>query len=216
MGRDRIPPGGRFVGAKMPYFMRLTYDGVGLHAGPIPVPGSPASHGCIRMPHEVAPLLYRHVALGTPVTVTGRGPDYGNYAERQRQERAAQAAARAAAEAAPAQGGTGPAGAAVPPGQTVTGVAPPPSHERASPGAQGTGTARAAGSASPPSPTAPAPPPEDPALTAETEAPARASAAQPPGPMPAPAATAPAAEPTPPTAQLDTATSDSPVGTATP
>jgi lipoprotein-anchoring transpeptidase ErfK/SrfK len=98
-GRDRIPPGGRFEGAKMPYFMRLTYDGVGLHAGRIPVPGFPASHGCIRMPGEVAPLLYRHVDLGTPVTVTGAGPDYGNYAEQQRLARAARIAAEAEAAA---------------------------------------------------------------------------------------------------------------------
>jgi lipoprotein-anchoring transpeptidase ErfK/SrfK len=99
-GRDPIPPGGRFQGAKMPYFMRLTYDGIGLHAGRIPIPGFPASHGCIRMPGEVAPLLYRHVELGTPVTVTGAGPDYGNYAERQRLERAARIAAEVEAAAA--------------------------------------------------------------------------------------------------------------------
>ncbi|WP_200284473.1 L,D-transpeptidase [Rhabdochromatium marinum] len=68
-GRDAIPPGGRFVGAQMPHFLRLTNDGVGIHAGPIPLPGSPASHGCIRMPAEVAAQLYRQVAPGTRVTV---------------------------------------------------------------------------------------------------------------------------------------------------
>ncbi|MDX2343320.1 MAG: L,D-transpeptidase family protein [Acidimicrobiia bacterium] len=88
MGEDKIPPGGRFDGAKMPYFMRLTYDGIGLHAGPIPRPGRPASHGCIRMPKQMAPILYEHVTNGTPVTVHGKGPDYGNYAERQRIARA--------------------------------------------------------------------------------------------------------------------------------
>ena len=92
-GQDRIPAGGRFVGAKMPYFMRLTHDGVGLHAGRIPRPGSPASHGCIRMPKEVAPILYRHVGIGTPVTITGQGPSYGNYVQKQRQARAARLAA---------------------------------------------------------------------------------------------------------------------------
>lgn len=96
-GRDPIPSGGRFVGAKMPYFMRLTYDGIGMHAGRIPVPGFPASHGCIRMPKEVAPLVYNQVSRGTPVTITGgKGPDYGNYAERQRLARAAEIAAQAA------------------------------------------------------------------------------------------------------------------------
>ena len=39
-GKDRIPAGGRFEGAHMPYFMRLTYDGIGMHAGRIPRPGS--------------------------------------------------------------------------------------------------------------------------------------------------------------------------------
>jgi hypothetical protein len=100
-GRDPIPAGGRFEGAKMPYFMRLTYDGVGLHAGRIPVPGFPASHGCIRMPREVAPLLYKHVSLGTPVTISGDGPDYGNYAERQRLARAEAARARETADSTP-------------------------------------------------------------------------------------------------------------------
>jgi hypothetical protein len=88
-GRDAVPAGGRFVGAKMPYFMRLTYDGIGMHAGPIPVPGFRASHGCIRMPGEFAPLVFRHVSLGTPVTVTGDGPHYGDYAAREQAARTA-------------------------------------------------------------------------------------------------------------------------------
>lgn len=78
-GRDRIPPGGRFVGASMPYFMRLTYDGLGLHAGPIPRPGSPASHGCIRLPKSLAPVLFRRTGLGTPVRIIGSTPGYESY-----------------------------------------------------------------------------------------------------------------------------------------
>jgi hypothetical protein len=78
-GRDRIPPGGRFVGASMPYFMRLTYDVLGLHAGPIPRPGSPASHGCIRLPKRLAPVLFRNTTLGTPVRIIGSTPGYGGY-----------------------------------------------------------------------------------------------------------------------------------------
>lgn len=93
-GRDPIPPGARFEGAHMPYFMRLTYDGIGLHAGPIPRPGHPASHGCIRLPSTLAPVLFEHVPHGTPVKIVGQGPDYGNYMEKQRI-----AAARAAREA---------------------------------------------------------------------------------------------------------------------
>lgn len=83
-GRDAIPAGASFEGAKMPYFMRLTGDGIGLHAGPIPRPGQPASHGCIRLPSTLAPVLFKHVAHGTPVTIVGSGPSYGNYVEKQR------------------------------------------------------------------------------------------------------------------------------------
>lgn len=85
--RDPIPAGGKFVGARMPYFMRMTYDGIGMHAGPIPRPGQPASHGCIRLPPEVASSLFSKVDIGTRVTVVGNGPSYGNYAERIRRER---------------------------------------------------------------------------------------------------------------------------------
>lgn len=83
-GRDPVPSGARFEGAKMPYFLRLTNDGVGLHAGPIPRPGRPASHGCIRMPSKLAPVLFEHVNLGTKVSIVGSGPDYGNYVQKQR------------------------------------------------------------------------------------------------------------------------------------
>ena len=83
-GRDPIPSGARFEGAKMPYFLRVTYDGVGLHAGPIPRPGRPASHGCIRLPSQMAPVLFEHVGVGTKVSIVGTGPDYGDYAQKQR------------------------------------------------------------------------------------------------------------------------------------
>jgi hypothetical protein len=62
-------PGGRFLGAKMPYWMRLTGYGIGMHAGPIPNPGSPASHGCIRLPYDLAQTLYQHAPVGTRVTI---------------------------------------------------------------------------------------------------------------------------------------------------
>ena len=78
----------------MPYYLRITYDGVGLHAGPIPRPGHPASHGCIRLPAKMAPVLFEHVGVGTKVSIVGNGPDYGNYAQKQR----ALAAERAARE----------------------------------------------------------------------------------------------------------------------
>jgi hypothetical protein len=70
-GEESIPPGGRFVGAPMPHWMRLTGYGIGMHAGNIPNPGMPASHGCIRLPADVAAKLYEVVDVGTEVTISG-------------------------------------------------------------------------------------------------------------------------------------------------
>jgi hypothetical protein len=66
LGKDPIPRGAHFVGAPMPYFMRIT-GGVGMHQGYLP--GYPASHGCIRMPGKMAQIFYSNVDIGTPVTV---------------------------------------------------------------------------------------------------------------------------------------------------
>ena len=65
-----IPDGGKFVGAPMPNWMRLTNGGVGMHGGPIPHPGSPASHGCIRLPYPMAERMFEELPSGTPVTIT--------------------------------------------------------------------------------------------------------------------------------------------------
>ncbi len=97
-GRNQVPAGGRFAGAKMPNYLRLTGDGVGLHAGPIPRPGHPASHGCIRLPPPLAERLFAQVPIGTPVTITGSGPDYGDYR--------AKLAAKGPARLEPAEGGS--------------------------------------------------------------------------------------------------------------
>lgn len=67
VGLDPIPEGGRFEGAEMRYWMRLTYDGVGHHIGP--VKRYRASHACIRGPSAVMPLVFSKVKLGTRVTV---------------------------------------------------------------------------------------------------------------------------------------------------
>jgi len=65
--KDPKPPGALFRGAPMPYFMRITPTGVGMHAGFLP--GFPASHGCIRMPERMAEIFFANVAQGTPVRV---------------------------------------------------------------------------------------------------------------------------------------------------
>ena len=60
------PPGAIFDGARMPYFLRFT-GGYGMHAGF--VPRYRASHGCIRMPGEMAKHFYEAARHGTPVIV---------------------------------------------------------------------------------------------------------------------------------------------------
>ena len=53
----------------MPNWMRLTYDGVGMHTGKVKA-GKRLSHGCIRLPHQVACLLFDEVVkIGTPVII---------------------------------------------------------------------------------------------------------------------------------------------------
>ena len=63
---DPQPRGTRFDGANMFFFMRIT-GGVGMHAGYLP--GYAASHGCIRMPQNMAEAFFRNVNVGTPVEV---------------------------------------------------------------------------------------------------------------------------------------------------
>lgn len=65
----RKGPGQTYMPAPMPYWMRLTSYGIGMHGGLIPKPGQPASHGCIRMPHEFVPILFDSVKVGTPVKI---------------------------------------------------------------------------------------------------------------------------------------------------
>jgi len=64
---DSAPSGTVYRGAPMRWFMRLTANGVGMHTGILP--GYPASHGCVRLPGEIARLFYDNVKIGTPVTV---------------------------------------------------------------------------------------------------------------------------------------------------
>jgi lipoprotein-anchoring transpeptidase ErfK/SrfK len=64
---DSAPSGTVYRGAPMRWFMRLTNEGVGMHTGILP--GYPASHGCIRLPDEIAKLFYTKIKIGTPVSV---------------------------------------------------------------------------------------------------------------------------------------------------
>jgi lipoprotein-anchoring transpeptidase ErfK/SrfK len=70
-GFDPVPRGARFVPARMRYFMRFT-DDYGLHAGPLP--GYPASHGCIRLPLEKAKRFYSYLQVGDQIRIRGSAP----------------------------------------------------------------------------------------------------------------------------------------------
>jgi len=153
MGVHKIPAGGSFRGAPMPYFLRLTNDGIGMHAGPIPRPGNRASHGCIRMPKNFAPILYRHVDIGTPVTIKGNGPAYASYLAKQRKS-AAKRTTTSVAKAKPSQAKTADVASA------AAAPMPAPADEQAA-------IARGAGE-TPPVPTADAALPSTPTSTPTT------------------------------------------------
>ena len=64
---DKVPAGGKFVGASMPYWMRFTWTGIGHHVGN--VPRYAASHGCIRGKSSTMPEIFSRVKVGTPVFI---------------------------------------------------------------------------------------------------------------------------------------------------
>jgi lipoprotein-anchoring transpeptidase ErfK/SrfK len=72
----KVPRGCKFVPAPMHWFMRF-HGADGMHAGYLP--GYPASHGCVRMPEELAIAFFNAVDVGTPVTVFGRTPRGRSY-----------------------------------------------------------------------------------------------------------------------------------------
>ena len=56
-----------YSNAPMPYMQRITWSGVAMHEGEDI--GHPASHGCIRMPHDFAARLYRLTKIGVRVVI---------------------------------------------------------------------------------------------------------------------------------------------------
>ncbi len=73
-GETPRPNGAHFVGAPMPYFLRFQ-NGYGMHAGF--VPRYRASHGCVRMPIEMAKHFFDAAELGTRVEVIEPGIPVG-------------------------------------------------------------------------------------------------------------------------------------------
>lgn len=72
-GFTKPPKRGVYEGYEMPYWMRLTDDGVGMHVGYV-VPRTPVSFGCIRVPQGVQPLIFEKCRIGTKVEVTAPDP----------------------------------------------------------------------------------------------------------------------------------------------
>lgn len=64
--KDRKPKGTHFDGARMPYCMHFN-GGYAMHEGY--VPKYAASHGCIRLPKEMAHHFYNAARIGTPLIV---------------------------------------------------------------------------------------------------------------------------------------------------
>ena len=64
--KDRKPKGTRFDGARMPYCMHFN-GGYAMHEGY--VPKYAASHGCIRLPKEMARHFFNAARIGTPLIV---------------------------------------------------------------------------------------------------------------------------------------------------
>jgi lipoprotein-anchoring transpeptidase ErfK/SrfK len=70
-----IPEGTSFVASPMPYWHRLTLDGVGLHVGKV-VPGKRLSHGCIRSPRNAIKKFYEYSVVGMPAYILYPVEDY--------------------------------------------------------------------------------------------------------------------------------------------
>lgn len=66
VGKDIPKPGQTFVNAPMPNFLRFN-GAVGMHTGHLP--GYAASHGCVRLPDDIAQHFFNNASIGTPVIV---------------------------------------------------------------------------------------------------------------------------------------------------
>ena len=64
---DAAPSGTTFVQVPMQHYLRLNDEGLALHAGRLP--GYPASDTAVRVPADIAPLIYQRVKKGTPVKI---------------------------------------------------------------------------------------------------------------------------------------------------
>ncbi len=63
----KIPAGGIYKGAAMYNALQLTNSGVWMHEGI--VTSAPESHGCIRLPKDMAKIFFDNTPVGTPVII---------------------------------------------------------------------------------------------------------------------------------------------------
>jgi len=73
LGKDRDYRSKKFDNAPMPFAQRIDDYGIAMHGGE-PIPGYPASHGCIRLPTKFAAKLFAATTVGTPVYIGGYPP----------------------------------------------------------------------------------------------------------------------------------------------
>ena len=67
--KDPTHHSNKYENAPMPFQLRLTWDGVALHAGGLP--GYPESHGCVHLPLKFAQELFKITNLGVTVVISG-------------------------------------------------------------------------------------------------------------------------------------------------
>jgi hypothetical protein len=72
--KDKDHKSNLYEDAPMPFMLRLTWDGVALHAGK--VTGEPASHGCVRLPAAFARKLFELAEVGATVSIVDEVPDF--------------------------------------------------------------------------------------------------------------------------------------------
>lgn len=62
-----MPAGGIYKGAPMNFGMQITNTGIWMHEGY--VTSAPESHGCIRLPREMARIFFENTPVGTRVII---------------------------------------------------------------------------------------------------------------------------------------------------
>src|SRR4051812_4631615 len=65
--KDKDHHSSMYDDAWMPNMQRITWNGIALHGGPLP--GYPASHGCVRMPYGFAENLFEKTWIGMRVII---------------------------------------------------------------------------------------------------------------------------------------------------